>query len=501
MLRSIAASLLLAGIACSTGQISEAESGNASPKDLVTSPGPATTPAIDAGAPVPTFAVDVEPIIQAKCQNCHHDGGIAPFPLVSYEDVTSHGYNAQRRVTAREMPPWGAFDTDDCKLQHKLKDDLRLGDDQISTISRWVDAGMPMGDATKRPPPRTTFPALSMEGATSFAMPKPYKVEPGVDDIRCFPIDPNITEDTWITATNVRPGDPRVVHHVIVYLDKSKKGPSKVTDDTGSYKCFGGPGLGDNLAGTGLLLAWAPGVPPTGLGQTDAGIKIPKDAGLVMQVHYHPTNVPVMDQSSFEILKKPAGERPSHVALVQLAGNAKTAAGTESGGLVKLLPGPDDPGDVPTFLIPANATAHTESMEITPPASLASLSTLGIKAHFALAGAHMHWAGTNLTMKIERGAPVDEPKNECLIATPKYDFNWQRGYTYDEEYDKLPTIAAGDKIHLECTYNNSTTNKNVAKAIFENQQPISDLHLGETTRDEMCLGAFVIVRDFIPGFD
>src|SRR5262249_21737090 len=149
----------------------------------------------------------------------------------------------------------------------------------------------------------------------------------------------------------------------------------------------------------------------------------------------------------------------------------------------------------PAFFIPSNSTVHTETMDITPPDKLAALALLKIKARVALAGSHMHWAGTSLELSTERAAPTDgQPKNECLIATPKYDFNWQRGYAYDEDYEKLPTIEGGDKLRLRCTYNNSASNKNVVKAMTEERvsQPF-DLHLGETTHDEMCLAALVIL--------
>jgi hypothetical protein len=356
---------------------------------------------------------------------------------------------------------------------------------------------MPMGDATRRPPPRTDFPATTLPNATSFAMPKPHKVEAGKDEIRCFPIDPELTEDTWISATNVVPGDPRVVHHVIVYSDPKKAGPSKVDESGDSYKCFGGPHLGND---TSVLLAWAPGVPPTGFSNIDAGIKIPKGANLVLQVHYHPISATVLDQTKFEVVKIPKEKSPpAYVAEVQLAGNARDAEGTNVGKRVKLLSGPDDPDGVPTFLIPKNATAHTEKMTMSAPSELALMEAAGYEpARFGLVGAHMHWAGTNMTLKTKRAKPrPGQPENECLLSTPKYDFNWQRGYAFDEPWAQLPTLQAGDELTLECTYDNSMANENVAKSRTQEGRPVADLHLGETTDDEMCLAALVILRPYV----
>src|SRR5687767_10458157 len=65
-----------------------------------------------------TFSKTIEPLVQEKCQRCHREGGIAPFALVSYRDVKRMGNLAKEKVVAREMPPWGAFDDDACKVQH-----------------------------------------------------------------------------------------------------------------------------------------------------------------------------------------------------------------------------------------------------------------------------------------------------------------------------------------------------------------------------------------------
>jgi hypothetical protein len=115
----------------------------------------------------------------------------------------------------------------------------------------------------------------------------------------------------------------------------------------------------------------------------------------------------------------------------------------------------------------------------------------------------MHWAGVDMKIDIERKAANDaNPKNECLLQTPKYDFNWQRGYAYDAEYDMLPNFGPGDTLRLECTYNNTMQNPYVRKALSELRMssPV-DIKLGETTLDEMCLGAFGLIRQRIPGFD
>jgi hypothetical protein len=111
-------------------------------------------------------------------------------------------------------------------------------------------------------------------------------------------------------------------------------------------------------------------------------------------------------------------------------------------------------------------------------------------------GSHMHWAGVDMKIEVERRNPVPgQPAKECLLGTPKYDFNWQRGYTFDEPLEKLPTIGAGDKVRFTCTYDNTLENNNIRRALAEKQQATpSDIHLGEQTTDEMCLGVLIAVR-------
>ncbi len=428
-----------------------------------------------------TYARTIEPILQDRCLNCHRTGGIAPFSLETYDDVVQHADLARYKVTAREMPPWGAFDDEACTVNHAFKDDLRMKDDEIQKFQDWVDSGMPQGDMSKRAPARVYAASGLVDKTNTYTMQKAYDVPAGgTDDLRCFPIDPGFTEDTWIAASNIVPGDPRVVHHVLVFVDPKGEGPSKA-DATGSYPCFGGP----QTKNPSLLAVWAPGVPPTYYGE-DAGIKVPKGAKLVMQIHYHPhPTISGHDTTSFELKVLPGGI-PSFVTQILLVGNADT---NDPKKTVHLVPPSGD-----HFLIPANAKRHVEAMEVTIPETVDG----GTIPPFAIlaAGSHMHWAGVDLKIEVMRKNPTDDqPATKCLLGTPKYNFNWQRGYAYDEPFEKLPALAPGATVRFTSTYDNTTDNPYVAKALAEQRLPAPrDIHLGETTLDEMCLGVLVAVR-------
>ena len=90
-----------------------------------------------------TFARDVAPIFQEKCQNCHRAGAMAPMSLVTYEETRPWARAIRQRVLMRQMPPWHIDKT--VGIQ-QFQNDISLSDEQIATIVRWVDDGAPRGD-------------------------------------------------------------------------------------------------------------------------------------------------------------------------------------------------------------------------------------------------------------------------------------------------------------------------------------------------------------------
>src|ERR1700736_2177190 len=97
---------------------------------------------------LPTFAKDVAPILQEKCQNCHRNGSMAPMSLVTYEETRPWAKSIKQRVVTRNMPPWHLDKT--VGIQ-QFQNDMSLSDQQIRTIAKWVDAGAPQGDPKDMP--------------------------------------------------------------------------------------------------------------------------------------------------------------------------------------------------------------------------------------------------------------------------------------------------------------------------------------------------------------
>lgn len=436
----------------------------------------AAAPAVSSSSSGLTFHKDVEPILQKRCQSCHHAGGIGPFSLLEYEDAAPRAAAIAGEVKARTMPPWGADDTDECKPAHAMRGDPRLSQAEIDTIVAWASGGTARGDAAARPKP-VTFAEDALAGATDTLTPAmPYTVvEGGSDEFVCVVFDPKVTQTTWVNGIAIQPTNALVAHHALLFTDPTRDSLKKA-DANGRYPCFGGPGV----SGATLLTAWAPGVPPADFG-TRVALELPANTLLVMQMHYHP-HAGGNETDATKVVMRRAPAAPEFIANTRLIGNSDSAS-----GIIRLLPGPNDPATGPAFFIPANASGHTETMEFTLPKTK---DYDGVRV--AAVGSHMHWVGRDMKVELTH---KDSGQTECLLQTPRYDFNWQRGYAYDAEVESLPRASQGDTLRIRCTYQNDMGNLGVRRALEEKHLPGPiDVTLGEETLDEMCLGAFTLLR-------
>jgi hypothetical protein len=98
------------------------------------------------------FTKDIAPILQRSCQRCHYPNGVAPMPLITYEDVRPWARAIKLRTSlgphAGVMPPW--FVEEDIGIQH-FKNDPSLTDEDIAIIGKWVNAGAPRGNPADMP--------------------------------------------------------------------------------------------------------------------------------------------------------------------------------------------------------------------------------------------------------------------------------------------------------------------------------------------------------------
>src|SRR5215470_6970124 len=109
----------------------------------VSAPGFTTRAAAQSARPQAVFTKDVAPILQRSCQNCHRPGSIGPMSLLTYEDARPFARSIKNRVSQRQMPPWHV---DRNVGIQSFKNDVSLSDEEIATISKWVDSGSPLGN-------------------------------------------------------------------------------------------------------------------------------------------------------------------------------------------------------------------------------------------------------------------------------------------------------------------------------------------------------------------
>jgi hypothetical protein len=418
-----------------------------------------------------TWFQDVAPILSRHCMTCHQDGGIAPFSLTEYDNAKDNSELILTNVDGGVMPPFDAREEASCTPRFGWVDDPRLSQVEKDTLHAWVDQGNPLGTEAAIPP----IPSSTLQDVTKTLVPTQGFASAGNrDQFFCYILDPAVTQLTWLTGLQVNPDQAEVVHHAVI----TEIGPGPDQDALVAAHPIGTPFDCSTMATPGQFVVhiWTPGNNPL---QTAGDIAVPLVAGskLVMQIHYHPAGVS-HDPDKTSIDLRFSNTWPTRMYFVTALGNAP--------GAPALLPDPDDTGS-PEFLVPANKPDHRERMTFTIP-------DLGGQTDVRLfsVNPHMHLVGTHINATITRpAARGTDPASECL-ANGGWNFDWQRSYLYDAPLDKLPSVAVGDRIDLECAWNNTIDNPFVQRMLSDaglGAQPV-DIKLGEQTTNEMCLEIF-----------
>ena len=342
-----------------------------------------------------TFTKDVMPILQRNCQECHRPGQIGPMALLKYEKVVAWSGTIREVVSEGRMPPWYA----DPK-HGKFFNDRRLKDAERKTLLAWIDGGMPRGDAKDAPPPRK-FPEGWAIGKPDvvFTMPKPIDVPAkGTVPYRYVSVHTEFKEDRWVERAEARPGQPSVVHHIVVFIVPR-----------GEF--FRPDGPGNVLCGT------APGDMPTVL-EPGYAKKLPAGARLVFQMHYTPNGKACRDQSSVGLVF--AKSPPQHRVLTKPI---------HSRAFIMCLD--HVPAGEKNYRIEASYTFREDT-------------------HLIGFMPHMHLRGKDFLYE----AVYPDGKREVLLSVPHYNFNWQSVY----RLVKPVAMPKGTTLRCVAHYDNSADN-------------------------------------------
>jgi len=350
----------------------------------------------------PTFAKDVAPIFQKSCQACHHDGTSAPMSLVTYEQVRPWARSIRQRVAARDMPPWHLDKT--VGVRH-YKNDRSLSDAEIATVVRWVDNGAPQGNPADMPPPLTFRaegewfigePDLKVTTPNDFTM---YANGPDwwIDQYAEVQLD----EDRWIKAMEIKPSNPKVVHHVVIYAIE--------------------PDAPDGTPETGVQLhEYAVGKYGDIFGE-NTGRLLKKGTRLRYDMHYFAIGSEQHNKTTMAFKFYPKGFVPKYQVRSQAIRN---------------IPNDD-------LEVPPNTVVRTDGYFRLPRA-----------ARIDAFQPHMHMRGRGLTVEA-----IDPTSNrvQVLSSVDHFDFNWHINYVYAD--DSAPLLPAGTVLHLIGLHDNTAANR------------------------------------------
>ncbi len=113
------------------------------------------------------------------------------------------------------MPPWHA-DTH----VGQFSNDRRLSQDEIDTITAWVDGGAKEGEPRDLPPTPKFVEGWNIgQPDLILKMPEEFTLDAnGPDEYQHFVIDPGFTEDKYVQMAEARPGNRRIVHHIVANI-------------------------------------------------------------------------------------------------------------------------------------------------------------------------------------------------------------------------------------------------------------------------------------------
>jgi len=269
------------------------------------SPGAESNRGVAEPAGQPTFTKHIAPILQAKCQECHRQGSLAPMSLITYQETRPWAKAIKERVIQRQMPPWHIDKTVGVQ---RFKNDTSLTDEQIKTIARWVDSGAPLGDPKDMPPAIHWPENNDWRAAERLGQPdlivksEPYTMAAHHQDVWWRPIsDIPVTEPRWVRAVEMRPGTQqgrRIIHHAVAYLAQ---------DDPGGFD----PGGIAKLRGRAMLMEWAIGK-GYDLYHPNTGKLLLPGSQISWDIHIHAVGQEIRDSLELGIWLYPKGQEPKY---------------------------------------------------------------------------------------------------------------------------------------------------------------------------------------------
>jgi hypothetical protein len=374
---------------------------------------------------------------------CHRPGQVAPFSLLTFAGAAKRAAFIAKVTKSHFMPPWLPDAPRDAFFHER-----RLSDEEIATIAAWSEAGAPQGDLSLAPTPPAAPPDGWRLGTPDLVvrMRQPFPIPAGPNDVyEVFPISfslkdvpPSVIETARIPETDILGvaaveihfGNRRVVHHANVWVDTSGIALKKEAASGGNgYPIFGSLNFPATLLGA-QVLGTVPEFLPDGI-----ATEMPMKSDLVLQIHYHPTGKPEIDQSEIGIyfVRQPTKRVTDRISLGYL-----------------------------NIEIPTGARDHEVDDQIEVPTDCYLLSV----------APHMHLIGR----EIHASVLFPDGSRKSLLDITHWDFNWSDKYVYKEPI----FLPRGTKVFCRWIYDNTEANPHNPNS------PPQHVSFGPNSTDEMA---------------
>jgi Fe-S-cluster-containing hydrogenase component 2 len=381
-----------------------------------------------------TFNKDVLPILQKNCQSCHRPGEVAPMSLLTYSDARPYAKAMKQAVVTEKMPPWFA----DPKYGH-FRNDRRLSQPDIDTLVAWADNGALEGDAKDKPAAVTFTEGWNLKPDLVREMPEAFSIPAkGTINYQYVRVKGDFTEDIWVSAAEMRPGNSAVLHHGKVWVVPPG---SRWMSDAEYGKFYEGQETGRNSLSDGndIIGKFNPGLGAQSFDVNGSAKLIPKGSDLVFELHYTAVGTETTDKSKLALVvsKQPPTSR-------YFLSSGPTAS---------------------NLVIPARDGN----------AEVVSEVTVGLDdAKLVYVQPHMHLRGKDFELRVIY--PTGETET---LFKGVFDFNWQLGY----DFAKPIPLPKGTRVIGISHFDNSANNK-------FNPDPNMVVRWGPQNWDEMS-NAFV----------
>ena len=376
-----------------------------------------------------TFYKDVLPILQKNCQGCHRPGEIAPMSLINYTDARPWAKAIKVAVATKKMPPWFA----EPQPGHAFANDRRLPQADIDTLVSWVDNGAPEGNSADGPAPLSFTEGWNIKPDLVIKMPKAFHLPAkGTIDYQYVLVKGNFTEDLWVTDAEMRPGNPKVLHHGKVWVRPPGSRWMENAEPGEAYSA--GMGRNSISEGNDILGKFNPGLGAQSFTEGGSAKFIPKGSDLVFELHYTATGEPTDDISELGLVLAKSAPKSRYFL----------SAGPTALNLV--IPPSDNNAEVVS-----EVTVGTDGVQL------------------AYAQPHMHLRGKDFELR----AIYPTGETETLFKGI-FNFDWQLGYNFAKP---IP-LPKGTRLIGISHFDNSVSNK-------FNPDPVKEVHWGPQNWDEM----------------